>query len=314
MNTGILITGASGFIGRYTIQEFSRKNSSFIIYALVRRITNFPPNVIQILCADIASIDDVDIPWKQIGTVIHLAARAHVLREEIIDPLTEFRRINRDATEKLATKCGAAGVSRFIFLSSIGVLGNTSRSAPLNEETVERPHADYAISKLEAEQALKVICKKYSMNYVIVRPPLVIGKDAPGNFNLLLKLVKKNIPLPFRLVANKRSFIFCKNLANFIYVCATNDKANNEVFLISDEPSMSTPELIQNLASGLGKKTYFFPVPLWILKLLANIFSRKNTYIQLCESLEIDSSKAKHLLNWQPPYPLKESLQHIFDK
>jgi nucleoside-diphosphate-sugar epimerase len=312
--TKVLITGASGFVGRYVVSEFESSNETFVIYVLVRKITAEIKNVIQVLCDDITNIESASIPWPEIDVVIHLAARAHVLKESVSNPLADFRRINRDATKKIASIAAAHEVKRFVFLSSIGVLGNASGLKPFSEESAENPHADYAVSKLEAEQEIKKICANTNMEYVIVRPPLVIGIDAPGNFQLLLKLVLKRIPLPLLLVKNRRSFVFCKNLARFIFVCAAHSDARNQLFLIADEPAMSTSELIRELSNGYGFAPYLFPVPRWALKFFATVFSRKNTYVQLCESLEVDSSKAKLVLGWQSPYEFKEAIRHIFNK
>lgn len=310
----VLITGASGFIGRHLVDHIESMHEQFIIYVLVRKITNFPSHIIQIECSDIANIEVIDIPWSQIGIVIHLAARAHILKDKIVDPLTEFRRVNRDATSRIAAVSASYGVKRFVFLSSIGVLGNFSASNSFNEDSEENPHADYAISKLEAEHAIKKICEESQMEYTIIRPPLVIGKDAPGNFELLLKLIVKKVPLPFSLIKNKRSFIFFKNLTSFIMVCATHINARNQIFVIADEPTISTPQLILELSKGLKTKSYLFPVPVWVLKLGSIITSKKGMYIQLCKSLEIDITKAKTVLDWKPPHSLTESLHNILHK
>lgn len=306
MKKNILITGASGFIGRSTVHELLKENIPPTIYVLVRTPTNFPADVIQILCNDISNIDNIDIPWSEINLVIHLAARAHISQEKSVSALDEFRRVNRFATEKLAEKCGAAGVNHFIFISSIGVLGSSSGNIPFTETTPDNPHTDYTLSKLEAERALKIISKKHDMDYTIIRPPLVIGLDAPGNFNLLLKIIKKRIPLPFSLIVNKRSFILCENLVKFIIVCSLHKNAKNEIFLIADEPAMSTPELAKNIAIKIRKKLFLVPVPVFILRLLAKIFSKESTYTQLCDSLEIDHTKAKNMLGWKAPRALND--------
>jgi len=306
MNKKILVTGASGFIGRNIVYELLSQKNPPTIYTLVRKPANFPATVIQILCDDISYIDRIDIPWGEINLVIHLAARAHIPQKKSASTLDEFRRVNSLATEMLAEKCAAAGVSRFIFMSSIGVLGSSSGHVPFTETTSENPQTDYAISKLEAERSLKAISKKHSMDYTIIRPPLVIGLEAPGNFNLLLKIIKKGIPLPFSLITNRRNFILCENLVKFIILCSLHQNAKNETFLIADDPAMSTPELAKSIAIKIKKNLFLIPVPVPVLRLIAKIFSRESTCAQLCDSLEIDFSKAKNMLGWKSPLALND--------
>lgn len=310
---GILITGASGFVGRHLINELTASKELFNIYALVRETTNFPSYVKEIRCSDITNIENAEIPWTEIEIVIHLAARAHVLKEKNEDPLIEFRRINRDATLNIARISAEHNVQRFVFLSSIGVIGNSSGLGSFSESTPEKPAAYYAISKLEAEKSLQELCQNTSMEFSIIRPPLVIGKDAPGNFNLLTKLILKKVPIPLSRANNRRSFIFCKNLAAFIVTCATHQNARNQIFVIADEPILSTPELIRRLSTGLKTKCYLFPMPIWLLKIFLTLLSKKSIYTQLCESLEVDSSKAKSMLDWEAPHSLKKALETMSD-
>lgn len=301
MKKNILITGVSGFIGRCTLKEFLSCSDDFKIYALVREPLELPESVIQLLCEDISKVEDVSIPCN-IDVVIHLAAKAHI--KEASASIEEFRLINRDATDKLLKKCTEIGVRRFIFLSTIGVLGNVTEGVPLNEESDEQPRSMYAISKLEAEHAVKAYCQDSGIEYVIIRPPLVIGFDAPGNIGSLIKFIKWKLPLPVLSVRNKRSFIFCANLSHFIFVCSSNELARNETFVVSDTPALSTADLIKLLASGIDKKPLLFSVPIWLLRFTLFIFQKQGIYTQLCGSLEVDSSKAKNLLNWKPPFDL----------
>lgn len=306
----ILVTGASGFVGKHIIDAL-HSSGDFQVKAIVRSHEKHASSE-SVDYYQIKSIDS-QTEWKgmlnNIDIVVHCAARAHVLNEHCSNPLNEFREVNVQGTINLAKACIEAGVKRFIFISSIGVCGSTTDTEHFNEQTKPCPSTAYAISKLEAEDELeRISAQPNSLEIVIIRPPLVYAENAPGNFGKLLSIVHGGIPLPFLLLNNKRSFIAIENLVDFVVTCIAHPKAANQTFVISDDCDLSTPELISLLASGMGKKISLIPIPLFILKFAAKLLKKTSTYEQLCGSLQIDISKAKKMLDWQPPVNSKAAL------
>lgn len=298
----ILITGASGFVGRTLVQKL---NTSHEILALVRsQSNNFPANIQKLIAKDIF---EVELP-SDIDVIIHLAGRAHILNEQTTDPLSEFRKVNVEGTLQLARQALDKKVKRFIFMSSIGVNGSVTSQQPFTEYTPPQPHADYAVSKLEAEEALKKLFADSDTELVIIRPPLVYAAHAPGNFARLLKLVATNLPLPFAGTRNKRSFVALENLVNFIQICIEHPNAANQSFLVADQTGISTRELVQHLKQGMGKKARFIYLPQPLMKLGAACIGKSKLYEQLFESLEVDTSKAQNLLGWKAPISTQQAI------
>lgn len=298
----ILITGASGFVGRTLVQKL---NTSHEILALVRSQSNsFPANIQKLIAKDIF---EVELP-SDIDVIIHLAGRAHILNEQTTDPLSEFRKVNVEGTLQLARQALEKKVKRFIFMSSIGVNGAVTLQQPFTEDALSQPHADYAVSKLEAEEALKKLFAGSDTELVIIRPPLVYAAHAPGNFARLLKLVATNLPLPFARTQNKRSFVALENLVDFIQVCIEHPNAANQTFLVADQNSISTRELVQYLKQGMGKTPYFIYIPQPLMKLGAACVGKSKLYEQLFESLEVDASKAQKLLGWIAPLSTQQAM------
>ena len=237
-----------------------------------------------------------------------MAGRAHILNDQTIDPLAEFRKVNVVGTLQLARQALEKKVKRFIFMSSIGVNGSVTTQQPFTEDSVPQPHADYAVSKLEAEQELKKLFAGSDTELVIIRPPLVYAAHAPGNFARLLKLVTTNLPLPFAGTKNKRSFVALENLVDFIQICIEHPKAANQTFLVADQERISTGELVQYLKQGMGKKVCFIYLPQPLMKLGAACIGKSKLYEQLFESLEVDTSKAQNLLGWKAPISTQQAM------
>lgn len=298
----ILITGATGFVGAALVQKI---NSLYDTIALVRAQSSLLPLTVQQLVAN--NIFKAKLP-SDIDVIIHLAGRAHILNEQTPDPLAEFRKVNVEGTLQLARQALEKKVKRFIFMSSIGVNGAVTLQQPFTEDAVLKPHADYAVSKLEAEQALKKLFAGSDTELVIIRPPLVYAAHAPGNFARLLKLVATNLPLPFARTQNKRSFVALENLVDFIQVCIEHPNAANQTFLVADQNSISTRELVQYLKQGMGKTPYFIYIPQPLMKLGAACVGKSKLYEQLFESLEVDASKAQKLLGWIAPLSTQQAM------
>ena len=212
----------------------------------------------------------------------------------------------------MAKEAVVSKVKRFIFLSSIRVNGNQSNQ-PFLEIDTPNPQEPYAISKYEAEQGLFKISKKTRMEVVIIRPPLVFGAKAPGNFGRLLHWVnaKYPIPLPFGSINNSRSLVALDNLVDFIILCISHKKAANEVFLISDREDLSTTQLLRKIANTFDKKEFLLSVPVGLMIFMAGLLGRKADATRLFSSLQVDSSKAKELLNWNPKITMDEQLLKI---
>ena len=302
----ILMTGGSGFVGENLISNLLKKDYYQVI-SLARSYKVKQQSVEQIITDNIF---EADFP-ENIDVIIHLAGRAHILNDQSADPLIEFRKVNVEGTLQLAQQALDKKVKRFIFISSIGVNGAITFDQPFSESTLPKPHADYAISKFEAEQELKKLFSGSDTELVIIRPPLVYAAHAPGNFARLLKLASTNLPLPFAQTNNKRSFVALENLVNFIQTCIEHPNAANQTFLVADQHSLSTRELVEYLKQGMGKKPYFIYIPQPLMKLGAICLGKSKLYEQLFESLEIETTKAQKLLDWIAPLTAKQAMIQV---
>lgn len=316
LNKNILVTGANGFIGKALVQFLC--NMGYAVRATVRsecalnqlvtlRDKQNYKNLTLYNLGDLSAVTDWKEALKEVDTVVHCAARAHILNETSNNPLESFRQTNCIATQCLATEASRLGVKRFIFLSSIGVLGNSSEITPFNEYSQPNPKVPYAQAKWEAEQTLLQLCK--TMELVIIRPPLVYGTDVKGNFEKLLRLINKGIPLPFGKIKNKRQFIGIDNLIDFISTCIESPEAANQVFLIADKEQISTTELIQILSKHMQKKTLLIPIQQKILQYALDLMGKKRLKDQLLGNMEICLLKAKKVLNWEPAFSMNEQLE-----
>jgi len=240
--------------------------------------------------------------------VIHAAARAHVLRESADSPIEVYREINVRGTLRLAEQAAASGVRRFLFISSIGVNGNRS-DAPFTERDNPAPLEPYAISKLEAEIELRELADKSGMELTVIRPPLVYGPGAPGNFDRLIRAVWRGIPLPLGAISNRRTLVGLDNLVDLIVTGVEHPAAANEVFLAGDGEDLSTTDLIRRMADALGVPARLIPVPSWTLESAAALLGKRAVAQRLCGNLQVDISKARQLLGWTPPVSVDEGLQ-----
>ena len=306
----MLVTGATGFVGRALVSKLLTKDCQ--IKALVRKTSGLPVEVEQVV-VDFGEIEGkvaISDAFAGVDVVIHAAARVHMMQDRSANPLAEFRKLNRDVTLALAALAADKGVKRFVFLSSIGVNGNNNVK-PFSEKDTPNPQEPYAISKYEAEQGLLVLAKKTGMQVVIIRPPLVYGPNAPGNFGTLVNWLRRGVPLPLGAINNKRSFVALDNLVSFIALCADrtrSPKAANQVFLISDGEDVSTTQLLRKVADALGKKRWLLPVPVGLMSFAARLIGKGDVANRLFGSLQVDSSKARDLLGWQPVITMDEQL------
>lgn len=290
----IIVTGATGFIGRELLRHLLQQPDTEVVALVRRQSPEIPAAVVQFVVGG-------DAFPKGATTLVHLAGRAHVLNESSSSPMDLYRADNVEFTLSVAREALACGVRRFIFISSIGVNGPRTDGVPFNESSNPGAKADYAISKWEAEQALTKLLKGSGMELVIIRPPLVYAGHAPGNFRRLMKLVSTGLPMPFAAVKNRRSMVSLENLVDFIALCIEHPRAANETFLISDGIDFSTAYIIERLAEGMGQQVIMLPVPSGLMRWGAQAVGMRGAFEQLCGSLVVDASKARNLLGWCAP-------------
>ncbi|MBC8089233.1 MAG: SDR family oxidoreductase [Phycisphaerae bacterium] len=303
----LLITGATGFVGR-ALCESLRHDERFDIVRGVRGSGEQPPDKGDVAVGDISADTDWTPALRGVQTVVHLAARVHVMRETATDPDSAFRQVNVDGTLALARQAAQSGVRRFVFLSSIKVNGEAGL---FTERDTPNPLDAYGRSKHEAEVALRELAQQTGLEVVVIRPPLVYGPGVKANFRMLLNLVSRGIPLPLGLVHNKRSFVAVQNLSHFMAHCTLHPRAAGETFLISDGDDMSTPELIRRMARALGRPARLLPVPAWFLKSGAAATGQRDVAERLLGSLQLDIAKARGLLSWSPPLTVDEALRTV---
>jgi nucleoside-diphosphate-sugar epimerase len=307
----ILVTGANGFIGMHVCRLLVE--SGYFVRAAVRK----KERASGLSISQIAEVGEVDAHTKWEGalegitTVIHLAARAHVLREHSRDPVMEFRNINVAGTESLARACVGVGIKRIVFMSSVGVNGERTDIKPFTEDDAPSPKTPYAISKWEAEKVLIEITRNNGLEYTIIRSPLVYGPRVPGNFFRLLNVIDKKIPLPFAKIDSMRSFIGLGNLVDVIKLCISHPNAANQSFLVSDGEDISTTELIVRLSEGLDKRPRLFHLPYKYVRGCLKLVGKADMADKLYSSLQVNTEKMRTVLGWQPSCTLNNGLQEM---
>ena len=309
----VLVTGASGFLGSqlcFALQIKQHIHPTACVRAGKSAICD---SVVEI--ASISSETDWGEVLKGQDVVIHAAARAHIMRDEVLDPLTEYRKVNVDGTLSMARQASRVGVKRFVFVSSVKVNGEgTHRGLPFKSEDSPAPEDAYGLSKCEAEAGLLKLAAETGMEVVIIRPPLVYGPGVKANFASMVSWVRKGVPLPFGMVNNKRSLIASDNLVDFILLCADSSKspkAANQVFLVSDGEDVSLAILLRKVAKAYGARARLFPVPVSFMRLAAKLLGRSDMADRLLGDLQVDSSKARDLLGWRPVITMDEQLKKM---
>ncbi|MEA9356643.1 SDR family oxidoreductase [Bacteriovorax sp. PP10] len=292
----IFITGSNGFVGKSLIKELDQKHILYLAgdrkyYGDIEKQTNWKE-----------LLDDCDV-------VVHLAARVHVMEEKEIDPLVAFRKINVEATINLAQAAKQVGVKRFIYISSIKVNGEETGEAPFSADDKPHPQDPYGVSKMEAEIELMQLHEAGIFEVVIIRPPLIYGPGVKANFEKLFWLVKKDLPIPFGRVLNKRSLVSVFNLASLIIHCMDHPKASGEVFLVSDDKNYSLRDLIILMGKTLGKHPHILPVPVGLMKCGLSFIGKTSYADRLFGNLHVDIEKTKMLLDWKPPFTFEETFK-----
>lgn len=308
MPEGVLVTGASGFVGGQLMMRLADQ-PSFAVWGAVRAGSENDHS-------GFVSVGEIngDTDWSEalLGqrVIVHTAARAHIMDDKVADPLTEFRKVNVAGTLNLARQAASAGVERFVFLSSIKVNGEQTRPGQrFNPDDQPAPEDHYGMSKWEAELGLRKVAEESGMEVVIIRPPLVYGPGVKGNFASMQRLVAKGLPLPLGAIHNKRSLVALDNLIDLIITCVDHPAAANQVFLVSDGEDLSTSELLRRVGSAMGRPARLLPVPSALMYLGATILGKKAIAQRLLGSLQVDISKARDLLDWDPPISVDEGLR-----
>jgi nucleoside-diphosphate-sugar epimerase len=303
----VLVTGASGFVGKHLVKELNLKNTQVICVG--RKVPNNFAGKYYIV-KDFNDESAWQEPLKGCDVVIHLAARVHVMKEQSQNPLDEFRKVNVNGTLTLAKQAAKAGVKRFIYISSVKVNGeSTDLDSPFKETDKTNPQDAYGLSKLEAEQGLLKLAQETVMEVVIIRPPLVYGSGVKANFLSMMRAVNSGIPLPLGAIQNFRSLVYVGNLLSFIHCCIEHSAAANQVFFVSDGHDLSTTELLKATANALGVKARLIPVPQKLIEVSARMLGKPQLASRLCGNLQVDITKARKLLGWVPPYTLKQGLK-----
>jgi nucleoside-diphosphate-sugar epimerase len=296
--SAIAVTGADGFIGRAVVAEL-RANGRPVV-PLARSLRPGQPSG-TLATGDMAASVDWSSLLGGAEVLVHCAARAHVLREEAADPLAAFRRVNRDATLALARAAVSAGVRRFIFLSSIGVLGGETRDKAFRSDDPPAPHSSYAVAKAEAELALRELSAETGLELVVIRPPLVLGRGAKGNLGALAGAMRKGIPLPFGLVTgNRRDLVSLDTLTALIDLCIDHPAAPGGIFHVTDGAPLSTRGIAQRIAELEGVRPRFLPVPPALLSAGLGLVGRSALRSQLLGHLEVDIAHTRERLGWSP--------------
>lgn len=303
----ILVTGANGFVGSALCNDLVR--NGYMVRATVREPAKFSMPGCEVVAAPAIEADWAAL-LRGVACVIHLAARVHVMRDNVSSPLDAFRQVNVVGTECLAKAAAANGVKRLVYVSSIKVNGEaTFENEMFVEDDPAHPQDHYGISKWEAEQTLHRIATETGLEMVIVRPPIVYGAAVKGNFSKMLKVVSKGIPLPLASIANLRSFIYVGNLTSALTLCAMHPSAAGQTYLVSDGEDISTTDLLRQLGAAMGLPARLFFCPSILLNLMGYLTGNVKQVGRLLGSLQVDSSKIRRELNWMPPYTLQQGLQ-----
>jgi len=304
----VLVTGGTGFIGHALCRALAESGNAPRVALRHQTPAARGSTCLSVAVGEINGSTEWTNALRNINCVIHLAARTHVLRETVSDTLSAYRRVNVDGTRRLAEQAAAAGVRRLVFLSSVKVNAERTTDHPCTERDIPRPEDAYGMTKWEAEQALRQIEQATGLEVVILRPPLVYGPGVKGNFLRLMKLVARGLPVPFASVRNQRSMIYIGDLVDAILACVRAPAAAGQTYLVSDGTDISTPELVSSIGRAMGVSPRLFPFPPSLLMAAATIIGKRNEARRLLGSLQVDSSRIRRELEWQPPYTMEQGL------
>ena len=312
MSNRILITGATGFIGSAlshcllgvgdTVKGAVRASTK-----IPQRVNCEPANLGWVVLHDRSTERETIDALQGVQTVVHLAARVHVMVDNASDPLQEFQRVNAEWTEHLAATAAAQGVRRFVYLSSVKVNGEQS-VVPFTEMDPPSPQDPYGVSKWDAEQALARVSTQTGMETVVVRPPLVYGPGVRGNFLQLLNILHRRIPLPLAGIHNQRSLVYLGNLVDALVRCIHDPRAAGRTYLVSDAEDLSTRELVRRLGAAMGIEVRLWTCPTAFLYWMGQVSGKRGMTDRLLGSLQVNSSTIQRELDWCPPFTVDAGL------
>ncbi len=310
MAQSVLVTGVTGFVGGAILRRIISENK----YPVVAALRDHSPSLVETIDTVRFATLDGATSWEgcfaHTRVVIHSAARVHVMNDTERDPLSAFRKVNVEGTINLARQAFAAGVSRFIYISSIKVNGEgTAESQPYEADDLPSPADPYGVSKMEAEIALRELAAETGRDVVIIRPVLVYGPGVKANFLNMMRWLDKGIPLPFGAIRNRRSLVSIDNLVDLVLTCVEHPAAANQTFLVSDGEDLSTTMLLKKMSQALNVPARLVPVPSWVLQVGAGLLGKRALSQRLCGSLQVDISKTRSLLGWAPPVSLNAALK-----
>ena len=305
-----LITGATGFVGQATCRKLLACgwNVSGTIRPALHDMSELPPGVAPCSVDSLGPGTDWRRALSGIDVIVHLAARVHIMKEIAEDSLKEFRQVNTHATERLARMAAQTGVRRLVFLSTIKVNGENTGNQAFTEADTPDPQDAYALSKWEAEQALKRVAAETGLEVVILRSPLVYGPGVKGNFLRLLQAVDSGIPLPLAGARNHRSLIYLGNLVDAITTCMTHPQAAGKTYLVSDGEDVSTVELISRLAQAIGKPSRLWLFPPVLMRFLGKLIGKSDEVAKLFGSLQADTTLIQRELGWRAPFSMNQGV------
>ena len=305
----VLVTGAGGFVGRALVAELAR-DGGIEVRAASRSPIAFGVRSAWVDSSGFGPRFDWRPVLEGVDAVVHLAGRAHVLQEPSPDPEREFMTVNRDATRRLAEQSAESGVRHFVLVSTIGVHGDMSfPGKPLSERDPLRPYDAYTRSKAEGEAVTLAATDGTATGVTILRPTMVYGAGAPGNFGRLVSLVRSGLPLPFGSIRNSRSFIARENLVSAIQCCLASPPSVQRILVLADGQDLSTPELIREIATGVGRKARLFPLHAGVLESGLRCIGRGALARRLLGSLQVDASLARNVLGWQPVVDARDAIR-----
>lgn len=307
-----LVTGANGFVGRaFCLKALA---NGLKVQPATRGGCDLPGVGTSVAVGLLDEATDWSSALASCDGVVHLAARVHVMQDAALDPLTEFRRVNVQGTLNLARQTAAAGVRRFVYVSSVKVNGEATQPGQhFGADDVPAPLDAYGVSKMEAEHGLQQIAKDTGMEVVIIRPPLVYGPGVKANFAAMVRWLQRGVPLPLGAIHNQRSLVAIDNLVDFIMTCLTHPAAANQTFMVSDGEDVSTTELLRRMGSALGHPARLLPMPAGVLKATAAVLGKGAMAQRLCGSLQVDITKTRELLGWAPVVTLDEGLSKVVE-
>lgn len=306
----VLVTGANGFVGTAVLARLAGEKATSVRGTARQEISFLPAGAEYVHIGDLGSDTRWDTALQGVDVVVHTAARVHMMRDPLADPLREFCRINVEGTLNLARQAVDAGVRRFVFVSSVKVNGErTEPGKPFSAADFPRPVDPYAVSKYEAELGLRRLEAETGLEVVIIRPPLVYGQGVKANFLVMMRWLQRGIPLPLGAVRNKRSLVALDNLVDLIAACVRHPAAAGQIFMVSDGEDLSLAELLQRLGTWLGVTPRLISLPPSILKASARLLGRPDVVGRLCDSLQVDIGATCNRLGWVPPIGVDDALQ-----